>query len=161
MGTRHGSSPARKAWSLLPAQVFLTGLITYVSIATWTAVGGAYTEGLQVVGFAFLSTPITILVFMLGIPFRAASPLRSWWLQRAGWMFVLFALAAGAMVLSYFVGEAGPVHYVETIDWPETEGYEPDARLFFPAFFALAFATMHLRPPSRRRHVGDARDDRL
>lgn len=161
MGTRIPSSPARKAWILLPAQVFLTGLVTYVSIATWTVVGGTYTEGLQVIGFAFLSTPITILVFVLGIPLRTASPLRSWWLQRAGWMFVLFVLAAGAMLLSYFVGEAGPVRYVETVDWPETEGYAPDARFFFPALVVLAFATMHLRPPSPRRRAGDSREDRL
>ncbi|PRB08682.1 hypothetical protein CQ042_19830 [Microbacterium sp. MYb62] len=147
-----------KAWILLPAQIFLTGLITYVAIATWTSIGGAYTEGLQVIGFAFFSTPLTVLVFLLGLPLRLAPPVRLWWLQHAGWTFALFGVAACGMVLSYFVGDAGPVHYVETVAWPATDGYEPDARLFLPSLVVLAFATMHLRPPLRRRPAGGLRD---
>ena len=37
-------------------------------------------------------------------------------------------------------------------EWPSTDGYAPDDRLFVPSLFVLAFATMHLRPPTRRGH---------
>lgn len=130
-------------------QVVLTGLITYVAIAGWTSIGGQYTEGLQVIGFAFLSTPLTILVFLLGLPLRIVPSARRWWFRHAGWSLALFGLAAAGMILSYFVGDAGPVHYTED-DWPLTDGYVPDARLFFSSLVVLAFATMHLRPPPRK-----------
>ena len=149
MAEREAWNTVARAWVLLPVQVFFTGLITYVAIATWTSIGGAYTEGLQVIGFALYSTPLTILVFLVGLPLRLVPAVRRWWFQNAGWSFALFGLAAAGIVLSYFTGEAGPVHYAETASWPSTDGYEPDARIFLSSLVVLAFATMHLRPPLR------------
>ena len=148
--TQRTSNIAAMAWVLLPAQVFLTGLITYVAIAAWTIIGGAYTEGLQVIGFAFYSAQLTILVFLVGLPLRIAPPARRWWFRHAGWSLALLGLAAAGILLSFFVGDAGPVHYTETADWPSTDGYEPDTRVFLPSLVVLAFATMHLLPPLRR-----------
>ena len=141
----------RRVWVLLPAQVFLTGLITWLVIGEWTAIAGAYTEGLQVIGFAVVSAALTILVFLLGLPLRVAPPVRRWWISHAGWMLGLLGLGTAGIVLSYFVGGAGPVYYDEVADWPLTDGYEPDAGLFWTSLLVLAFATMHLRPPQRRR----------
>lgn len=141
---------AAMAWILLPAQVILTGLLTYVAIAAWTSIAGAYTEGLQAIGFAFYSTPLTILVFLVGLPLRVAPPARLWWFRHAGWSFALFGLAAAGILLSFYVGDAGPVHYDETVDWPATDGYAPDTRVFLPSLVVLAFATMHLLLPLRR-----------
>ncbi|WP_136056324.1 hypothetical protein [Microbacterium sp. K24] len=147
------SVPAGKVWSLLPAHVFLTGLITWLVIGEWTVIAGAYTEGLQVVGFAVVSAVLTILVFLLGLPLRIAPPLRRWWIRHAAWMLGLFILGAAGVVLSYFVGHAGPVYYDEVADWPLTDGFEPDAGVFGSSLVVLAFATMHLRLPQRRRRT--------
>lgn len=140
------SSLAANAWILLPAQVFLTGLLTYVAFAAWTAIAGAYTEGLQVVGFAVLSAALTILVFLLGLPLRIVPLLREWWFRHAGWVLALFGVGVAGILLSYFVGDAGPVHYAAT-DWPLTDGFEPDMRLSLSSLAVLAFAAMHLRLP--------------
>ncbi|GAA1492140.1 hypothetical protein [Curtobacterium herbarum] len=59
-------------WLALPFQVVSTGALTDVVIAAWSIVGGAFTEVLQVFGYALLSTPRTILVFVLGLPLRIA-----------------------------------------------------------------------------------------
>lgn len=150
MVEQRASNIAAVAWALLPAHVFLTGLITYVAIAAWTVIGGAYTEGLQVIGFAIYSAQLTILVFVVGLPLRIASSVRRWWFRHAAWSLALFGLAAAGVLLSFFVGDAGPVHYPETADWPSTDGYEPDTRVFLPSLLVLAFATMHLLPPLRR-----------
>lgn len=146
---------AARAWALVPVQVFLTGLLTYVAIAAWTSIGGAYTEGLQVIGFALYSTPLTVLVFLLGLPLRLAPPARRWWSQHAGWSVALFGFAAAGIVLSYFTGAAGPVRYPETASWPSTDGYEPDPRIFLASLVVLAFATMHLRIPRRQHRTRD------
>lgn len=138
------------AWALLPVQVFLTGLITYVVIAAWTVIGGAYTEGLQVIGFAYLSAQLTIGAFLVGLPLRIAESARRWWFRHALWALALFGLAAVGLLLSFVVGDAGPVHYAETAEWPATDGYGPDTRVFLPSLVVLAFATMHLLPPLRR-----------
>jgi hypothetical protein len=126
------------------------GLITYIAIATWSITAAGYTEGLQVVGFAVFSTPLTILPFVAGLPLRVSPRARRWWFRHAWWFFTLFGLAVGGMLLSYVLGDAGPVHNAEA-DLPLTDGYVPDARLFVPSLVVLAFATMHLRLPARGR----------
>ncbi|AVL97779.1 MULTISPECIES: hypothetical protein [Microbacterium] len=135
---------------LVAAQVFLTGLTTYVAIAIWSTTAAGYTEGLQIIGFAVFSTPLTILAFLAGLPLRIVPRARRWWFRHAGWFFALFGVAAGGLLLSYVVGEAGPVRYAQS-GWPVSDGYVPDARLFVPSLAVLAFATMHLRLPPRRK----------
>lgn len=144
------ASFAALAWGLLPAQVFLTGLITYVMIAAWTIIAGAYTEGLQVIGFAYLSAQLTVGAFLVGLPFRIAASARRWWFRHALWGLALFGLAAVGLLLSFVVGDAGPAHHAETAERPATDGYAPDTRVFLPSLLVLAFATMHLLPPLRR-----------
>lgn len=139
---------AARDWGLLAVQIFLTGLITYIAIAFWAITASGYTEGLQVVGFAVGSALITIAAFVIGLPLRIVRSARRWWFRHGAWFLALLGLGAVGMVVSYFVGGAGPVHYAE---WPPTDGYAPDDRLFVPSLFVLAFATMHLRPATRRR----------
>ncbi|KNY07880.1 hypothetical protein [Microbacterium sp. GCS4] len=43
------SPDARRAWSWLPLQVFVTGLITFVVAAEWISISDQYSEGMQVV----------------------------------------------------------------------------------------------------------------
>jgi hypothetical protein len=138
---------ARAAWILLPAQVVLTGAVTYVVIAAWSVIGGVFTEGLQVVGFAIVSTPLTILVFVLGLPLRIVPGARSWWCARPWVPVVVLAVAIAGIAVSYVGPGAGPVHNEATDEWVATDGYDPDPWVFLPALGALAFALMHLLPP--------------
>ncbi|MCT2224774.1 hypothetical protein [Microbacterium paraoxydans] len=151
-GSPHQEAAAEteRDWLLLAAQVFFTGLITYIAIAIWSTTAAGYTEGLQIIGFAVFSTPLTILAFLAGLPLRIVPRARRWWFRHAGWFFALFGVAAGGLLLSYVVGEAGPVRYAQS-GWPVSDGYVPDARLFVPSLAVLAFATMHLRLPPRRK----------
>jgi hypothetical protein len=137
-------------WAALPVQVVLTGALTYCAIGTWSIVGGAFTEALQFIGWALLSTPLTILVFVLGLPLRIVPRARAWWVRRAGWTFAVLGVAVAGMCLSYVVGTAGPVHTPAVADQPATDGYTPDARVFLTALGVFAFASMHLLPPLRR-----------
>ncbi|MBT2495799.1 hypothetical protein J7E45_09275 [Microbacterium sp. ISL-59] len=146
-----GTTMDTRDWVLLAVQIFLTGLITYIAIAFWAITASGYTEGLQVVGFAVGSALITITAFVIGLPLRIVRPARRWWFRHGMWFLALLVLGVGGMVVSYFVGDAGPVHYADS-EWPSTDGYAPDDRLFVPSLFALALATMHLRPPTRREH---------
>jgi len=143
------AAETERDWLLLAAQVFLTGLITYIAIAIWSTAAAGYTEGLQIIGFAVFSTPLTILAFLIGLPLRVVPRARRWWSRHAGWFFALFGVAAGGLLLSYVVGDAGPVRYAQS-GWPVSDGYAPDARLFVPSLAVLGFATMHLRLPPRR-----------
>ncbi|PZE82410.1 hypothetical protein [Curtobacterium sp. MCBD17_032] len=136
-------------WMAVPMQVVLTGFLTFVVVAVWSIVGGAFTEVLQFIGWAVLSTPLTLLVFALGLPLRLVPRVRAWWIRRAAWTFVLFGVAVAGLVLSYVVGTAGPVHTAAVADQPATDGYVPDPRVFLPALGVFAFATMHLLPPLR------------
>lgn len=144
------AAKTERNWLLLGAQVFLTGLTTYIAIAIWSTTATGYTEGLQIVGFAVFSAPLTILVFLIGLPLRIVPRARRWWSRYAGWFFAVFGVAAGGMLLSSVVGDAGPVRYAQS-GWPVIDGYVPDARLFVPSLAVLAFATMHLRLPPRRK----------
>ena len=137
-------------WLALPVQVVLTGALTYVVLAAWSIIGGAFTEALQLFGFALVSTPLTVLVFVLGLPLRIVPRARAWWIRRAGWTFVVFGVAVAVLCLSYVGGTAGPVHNEAYADQPATDGYEPDPRFFLPALGVFAFASMHLLPPLRR-----------
>jgi hypothetical protein len=143
-------SGAAIVWLALPFQVVLTGALTYVVIAAWSIVGGAFTEALQLFGFALLSTPLTVLVFVLGLPLRIVPAARAWWIRRAGWTFVVFGIAVAGLGLSCVVGSAGPVHNEAYADQPATDGYAPDSRVFLTALGVFAVATMHLLPPRRR-----------
>ncbi|WAA66340.1 hypothetical protein [Microbacterium oxydans] len=143
------TSMSARDWGLVAAQIFLTGLITYIAIAFWATTASGYTEGLQVIGFAIGSALVTVAAFVIGLPLRIVRSARRWWFHHGAWFLALLGLAAIGMVLSYFVGDAGPVHDAEP-EWPSTNGYAPDDRLFVPSLFVLAFATMHLRPPTRR-----------
>lgn len=107
-----------RAWTALPVQVVLTGFITYVVIAACSVLGGTFTEGLQIVGIAVFSTPLTIAAFVLGLPLRLIPRARSWWFRRAEWTFVVFVLAALVLCLSYVVGRAGPVTTTPTHSGP-------------------------------------------
>lgn len=138
---------ARAAWVLLPAQVVLTGAVTYVVIAAWSVIGGVFTEGLQVVGFAIVSTPLTILVFVLGLPLRVVPRVRSWWCELPWVVVVVLAVAVVGIALSFVVPGAGPVHNEATDEWVATDGYDPNPWVFLPALGLLAFALMHLLPP--------------
>ncbi|PZF60729.1 hypothetical protein DEI81_12060 [Curtobacterium sp. MCBD17_013] len=134
-------------------QVVLTGFITYVVIAACSVIGGTFTEGLQIVGIAVFSTPLTIAAFVLGLPLRLIPRARSWWFRRAEWTFVVFVLAALVLCLSYVIGRAGPVHYDANAQWPASDGYNPDVRVFVSALGVLAFASMHMLPPRRARRA--------
>ncbi|MFJ2503698.1 hypothetical protein [Microbacterium sp. NPDC087592] len=145
-----GTTMVARDWVLLAVQIFLTGLLTDIAIAFWAITASGYTEGLQVVGFAVGSALITIAAFVIGLPLRIVRSARRWWFRHGAWFLALLALGVGGMLVSYFVGDAGPVHYADS-EWPSTDGYAPDDRLFVPSLFVLAFATMHLRPPTRRK----------
>jgi len=149
---RRSAYRARSAWILLPAQVVLTGAVTYVVIAAWSVIGGVFTEGLQVIGFAIVSTPLTILVFVLGLPLRLVPGARSWWCERPWAAVVLMAVAVAGIAVSYVVPGAGPVHNDATDEWAATDGYDPNAWVFLPALGLLAFALMHLLPPRVLTH---------
>lgn len=101
------------------------------------------------IGYALASALLTISALMLGLPLRIVPHLRSWWVGHSWSMVALFLTASVFLVLSYFVGGAGPVHYPATESERAISGYAPDASLFWTAAGALAFATMHLRPPRR------------
>lgn len=151
-----GAHPARLAWIPLAVQVVLTGAVTYVVIAVLTVVAGTYSEGLQLIGFAIVSTPLTILVFLLGLPLRLVPRARSWWIRTAWWPVAPTVVAALGLAASYVVPGAGPVHHDATDDWAASDGYVPNAWVFLPALGVLAFALMHVLPPRAvmRRMVG-------
>lgn len=139
--------PVRLAWLPFPVQVVLTGAVAYAVIATWTVVGGVFSEGLQTIGFAIISTPLTILVFLLGLPLRLVPRARAWWFRRAWWPVALAVVAVVGLAASYVVPGSGPVHYDATDEWPASDGYDPNEWVFLPALGALAFALMHVLPP--------------
>ncbi|MFJ4224115.1 hypothetical protein [Microbacterium sp. NPDC089695] len=144
------SPDARRAWNWLPLQVFATGLITFVVAATWISVSDQYSEGMQVVGLALGSAVITIAAFLLGLPLRVAPLLRAWWVRHGGWPVIVALLGIAGLVLSYVVGDAGPLHVPADDLFPEVNGYLPDGRIFVPSYGLLALATMHTLPPRRR-----------
>jgi len=143
------SVSARAAWIALPAQVVLTGAISWVVIAVWIVVGGLFTEGLQVVGIAVFATAPTILAFVVGLPLRLAPRARAWWFHRRAWAPVVFGVAVLGLLSSYLVGGAGPVHNAAGPEWPATDGYDPDVWVFAVALGVAAVASMHLLPPRR------------
>lgn len=135
----------------MAVQIFLTGLITYNAIAFSAITGSGYTEGLQVVGFAIGSALITITAFGLGLPLRIVRPARRWWFRHGMWFLALLVWESAEWSCRISWATPDPFHYVDS-EWPSTDGYAPDDRLFVPSLFVLAFATMHLRPPTRRGH---------
>ncbi|PCE16414.1 hypothetical protein AUC47_00765 [Microbacterium sp. SZ1] len=144
------SPDVRRAWDWLPAQVFATGLSTFVACALWMSMSDLYSEGLQVVGLGLGASVITIAAFLLGLPLRIAPPLRRWWLRHGIWPVIVFLLGAGGLAASYVVGDAGAFHVPADDMFPEANGYQPDGRIFIPSLAVLAFAAMHLLPPRRR-----------
>jgi len=144
------SPDVRRAWNWLPAQVFATGLFTFVACALWMSISDQYSEGLQVVGLGLGAGVITIAAFLLGLPLRIAPPLRRWWVRQGVWPVVVFLLGAGGLAASYFVGDAGALRVPADDMFPEVNGYLPDGRLFIPSLGILALAAMHLLPPRRR-----------
>lgn len=145
------SPDVRRAWNWLPAQIFVTGLITFVVSAEWMTIADTYSEGMQVIGLGLGSAVITIAAFLLGLPLRIAPSLRRWWIRHGGWPVIVLLLGVAGLVLSYFVGDAGAFHVPADELFPEANGYQPEGRLFIPSFGIVAFAAMHLLPP--RRHV--------
>lgn len=139
-----------EGWVLIPAQVFLTGLVTFIVVAQYASLAVGYDGGLQVIGYGVASALLTITAFVLGLPMRIAPPIWRWWVGHSWSMVALFVAASGFIVLSYFVGGAGPVHYPSTESEREVFGYAPDPRVFWAAAGTLALATMHLRPPRRK-----------
>lgn len=140
-----------EGWILIPIQVFVTGLVTFVVVAAYADIAVGYDGGLQVVGYALASALLTFSALVLGLPLRIVPLLRRWWVGHSRSMVVLFLTASGFLVLSYVVGDAGPVHYPATEFEHAVSGYAPDALVFWTAAGAVAFATMHLRPPRRSR----------
>ncbi|MFP1603864.1 hypothetical protein ACLD0U_14375 [Microbacterium sp. 2216-1] len=143
--------PGRVGLILTAIQIFVTGLTTYIVIAICSTAAIGYSEGLQLFGIALASTPLTVLAFLVGLPLRLAPRARRWWREHTSWFLALLGLAVVCILLSYVVGDAGPIKYDEA-DWPLVDGYVPEWRLLIPSLALMAFATMHLRLPPRRRH---------
>lgn len=144
------SPDVRRAWNWLPAQVLVAGATSFIVTGLWLSISDQYSEGLQVIGLGLVSAVITIAVFVLGLPLRVAPSLRRWWVRHPGGPVIVLLLGAGGLVLSYFVGGAGPLHLPADDLFPEANGYQPEGGVFIPSLGILAFAAMHLLPPRRR-----------
>ena len=147
-------------------QAAAAGVVFFVLGFVMTVVGSLYDGVISLIGYfvapAILSTASVGIVLVLGLPLRIVRRLRDWWTSHGGWFLGAGAVAFLTLLLSYFLGDAGPVQIPPSDGDPGGTVYGPDWGLFLPGWFVLAFSIVHFWWPKtwRSSSVRSAPGDR-
>lgn len=155
---------AGRVWLTLPLQAAAAGIVVFIVGFAMTLVGSLYDGVISVIGYllapVILSVTTVGIAVVLGLPLRIFRRLRDWWTSHGGWFLGAGVVAFLTLVLSYFLGDAGPIQIPPSEGNPGGTVYGPDWRLFLPGWFVLAFSIVHFwwprtwRPSSRGTDPG-------
>jgi len=157
---------AGRVWLALPVQAAAAGAVFFVLGFVMTVIGSLYDGVISFIGYllvpAILSTATVGIVVVLGLPLRIVPRLREWWTSHGGWFLGAGVVSFVVLLLSYVIGDAGPVLIAPSVGDPGGEVYGPDWRLFLPGWFVLAMSVTHFwwprawRPRASRRAANTA-----
>ena len=138
---------AGRVWLALPVQAAAAGIVFCILGFVMTLVGSLYDGVISLIGYilapVILSVTTVGIVVVVGLPLRIIRRLRDWWTSHGGWFLGAGLAGFLTLVLSYFLGDAGPIQIPPSGGDPGGTVYGPDWRLFLPGWFVLAFSIVH------------------